>query len=394
MIFQVLDDKRFCPAVYANGEIIRDKFPKELDKTWGYSSFLKEEDVEYARLYCNGKNLGEVCPEDMLPRWELASTKLRAYLTSFQEAKIDLSQHCFFDLVPPNFLLEFCEIKNDITKHVFQNFLRPKNYRFLLSLTKLVEDIKHQKLNLDISSLDGQMGNYRVRQIRKKLESSRYVSYNVFGTKTGRLTTTSDSFPILTLDKNFRKVLKPNNDWLVELDFNAAEIRTFLALAGKEQPGIDIHRWLGDNIFSGNPDRDTIKKNVFAWLYNPAAKNTDLDKIFNKRHVVSKYYQNGAIQNPFDRKIEADDHHSLNYLIQSTTSDILLRRMIDIADLLKDRKSYVSFSVHDSLVIDFANEDKDLLPSIVEKFSNTELGLFKANISAGKDFGNLRILDI
>ena len=68
--------------------------------------------------------------------------------------------------------------------------------------------------------------------------------------------------------------------------------------------------------------------------------------------------------------------------------------MIDIADLLKDRKSYVSFSVHDSLVIDFANEDKDLLPNIVEKFSNTELGLFKTNVSAGKDFGNLRILNI
>ena len=137
MIFQVLDDKRFCPAVYANGEIIRDKFPKELDKTWGYSSFLKEEDVEYARLYCNGKNLGEVCPEDMLPRWELASTKLRAYLTSFQEAKIDLSQHCFFDLVPPNFLLEFCEIKNDITKHVFQNFLRPKKLQIFAFFNKV-----------------------------------------------------------------------------------------------------------------------------------------------------------------------------------------------------------------------------------------------------------------
>ena len=45
-------------------------------------------------------------------------------------------------------------------------------------------------------------------------------------------------------------------------------------------------------------------------------------------------------------------------------------------------------------MIDFANEDKDLLSSIVEKFSNTELGLFKVNVSAGKDFGNLRILDI
>jgi len=355
---------------------------------------LKDAEVEYARLYCNGQTVDEVCPQHMRQRWDTMSSRLKAYLTSFQEAKIDLNQNCFFDLVPVNFLLEFCEIKNDITNHVFANFLRPKNYRFLLSLTKLVDDIKHQKLNLDLSILDKKMGNYRVRQIRKKLEANQFVSYNVFGTKTGRLTTTRDSFPILTLDKSFRSVLKPNNDWFIELDFNAAEIRTFLALADQKQPSIDIHNWLGENIFTAALDREAIKKNVFAWLYNPAAKNEDLDAIFDKKEVVAKFYHNGYIQNPFDRKIEADDHHSLNYLIQSTTSDILLRRMIAIAEKLKERKSYIAFSIHDSLIIDFSDEDKDLLLDVIKEFSNTELGDFKVNVSAGKDFGNLRTLAV
>ena len=392
MIFQTLDDKHMCPAVYADGQIIKENFPKQLSQTWCYSSFLRDMQVDYAQLYCEGKSLDEVCPENLRPRWDKVSLKLKAFLRSFQESKIDLQQHCFFDLVPQSFLLEFCEIKNDITNHVFQNFLRPKNYRFLLSLTKLIDDIKYRELNIDYELLEANMANYRIRQLKKKVEKNRFIKYNIFGTKTGRLTTTKDSFPILTLDKKYRSLLKPNNDWFIELDFNAAEIRTFLSLAGKPQPEDDIHAWLGKAAFNGECDREMIKKNVFAWLYNPSAKNEYLDKIFDKNKVILDHYANNIVVNPYERKINSDMHHALNYLIQSTTSDILLRRMIAISEKLKERKTFVAFSIHDSVILDFSDEDREILLSIIEEFSNTELGRFKANISVGKDFGNMRNL--
>ena len=50
--------------------------------------------------------------------------------------------------------------------------------------------------------------------------------------------------------------------------------------------------------------------------------------------------------------------------------------------------------MHDSLVIDFSEEDKDMLKDLVEIFSNTKLGVFKANVHAGKDFLNMKELNI
>ena len=80
MIFQTLDDKRICPAIYVDGSVHRDVHPPGLTGTWHYSSFLDDLDVEYASLYCNGKTVEEVCPEDLRPRWNKVSKKLRAFL--------------------------------------------------------------------------------------------------------------------------------------------------------------------------------------------------------------------------------------------------------------------------------------------------------------------------
>tara|TARA_B100002019_G_C21099285_1_gene512675 strand:- start:610 stop:813 length:204 start_codon:yes stop_codon:yes gene_type:complete len=66
--------------------------------------------------------------------------------------------------------------------------------------------------------------------------------------------------------------------------------------------------------------------------------------------------------------------------------------MIKIDKFLKNRKSFVSFCVHDSLVLDIVKEDKDIITELVSIFSNTKLGQFKTNISIGLDYGNMKRL--
>ena len=381
-------------GVYYNGTIHKD-LPHEIDRTWSYAPYLAGRDIQYANLYFGKNRVGAACPDNLNDRWDVVGNKLKAFLRSFKESRVDLNENCFFDLVPERFLLEFCEMKNKITDYVLDNYEKPKNYDFLLELTKVLEEIKYQKLSTDLSILNNRIFDFKTKQVRKKIVNSQpYIKYDIFGTRTGRLTTQKDSFPILTLAKEYRRVILPKNDWLVEFDFNAAELRTLIALSGLEQPPEDLHNWNIQNVFKNQGTREEAKKRVFAWLYNPEAKDRLLDKAYNRNLVVKKYFDGSHVSTFFGREIESDKHHALNYIIQSTTSDLFLDRVIDIFKLLKERKSFVSFFIHDSLVIDFSEDDKEILVKIKEIFSDTKLGKFKVNIAAGRNFGSMKKLKI
>lgn len=397
MLFQTLDNKKKCVGVYYDGNLyFNDDLPEGISETWSYSAFLSDRQIRYGYLQCSGRSLSSVCPEHLKDDWEQINKKLKAYMRSLFISKVSLDNNCFYDLVPEKFLLEYCEIKNKITKHVFENFLPPKNLRFLTLLTKVVEDINQQKLNIDIGEFKPYLAEYKARQWKKKVERLEpYIRYDIFGTKTGRLTTKRYSFPILTFPKTYRSIIKPNNDLFVELDYNGAELRTLLALSDKKQPQMDIHEW-NRRYLSGKKvlSRQQIKNSIFAWLYNSKKHpNEDmLRKMYDKDKVLNEYWDGEMVKTCFNREIPADEHHALNYIIQSTCADLILQKMIKIYDILKDRKSNIAFCVHDSVVIDLHADDKHLMRDIIEEFSNTRFGKFKTSVKTGKDFGNLKEL--
>ena len=399
MLFQTLDNKHKCIGVYYDGNLyFNNDLPEGISETWSYASFLSDREVRYGHLQCAGKSLDDVCPDNLKDDWEEINKKLKAYMRSLFISKVSLDDNCFYDLVPEKFLLEFCEIKNKITKHVFQNFLPPKNLRFLTLLTKVVEDINQQKLNIDIDEFKPHLAEYKARQWRKKIEKLEpYIRYDIFGTKTGRLTTKKHSFPILTFPKKYRSIVKPNNDIFVELDYNGAELRTLLALSDKNQPTMDIHEWNKRHLSNNKAmSRQEVKNSIFAWLYNSKKHPNEvaLRKMFDKDKVLSEYWDGETVKTCFNREIPADKHHALNYIIQSTCADLILQKMIKIYDILDGRKSNVAFCVHDSIVIDLHAEDKHLMKDTISEFSNTRFGKFKTSIKTGKDFGNLEELVI
>ena len=393
MIFQTLDDKKECVGVYHDGELIFDDIPRDLTRTWSYSNFLEDEAVEYASIYCHGKSIDSVCPSHLVESWERATARLKAFMRANQIAKVSLAENCFFDLTPPRFLKEYCETKNKICEWVFENYDRPDNYDHLLAIQKVLSEIKYKKVNFDGKELLKYWAENKAKVLHSRFhDAEAYCNYNLFGSKTGRLTLHKHSLPILNMKKEYRAAIKPSNDFFMELDYNAAEARVVLSLLGLDQPKEDIHEHHALNLYSCS--RADAKKRFFAWLYNPNSDDSISGGKYDREMILGKYRIRDSVETLFDRRIKCDDFHAFNYLIQSTCADMVLERMVAIHDLLRGRKSHVAFTLHDSVILDFSSEDKDLIKAIVQEYKNTKLGNFKTTVSAGKDLYNLKLINI
>lgn len=391
MYYQSLDDKTECVGVYVDGQLYFDEMPAGLQRTWRHSGFSSDE-TEYAWIICGGKQLSDVCPDNLKEDLAKVQGKFKAYLKSFKIAKINLHEFCFFDLVPQDFLLHFCEIKNKITKYVFENYEKPINYNHLADVHRLLHKLKYRNLKIDISDSRTLFSSTADRQkIKKILAGTHHLDYNLFGTITGRLTNFNSGIPILTMKKQYRKIIKPQNDWFLSLDYNGAELRTLLSLMGQEQPDYDVHQWNAKNVFSGFLSREEAKEKFFAWLYNPKSDVVD-HSVYDRKKVLNEYYVDGKISTPMGRIIEVDERKALNYLIQSTTSDVVLDRAVQIDKFLNDKKSCISHIVHDEIVIDLDDTERDIVPEIKEMFENNKIGKFLCNLNAGQNYYDLKAL--
>lgn len=401
MLFQTLDDKNECVGFYANDKLsFHTPLPAELSQTWSYSGFLRGKEIDYAQLYVEGKSLDSVCPEHLKADWERVNKKLKSILSSCIESKVSLQENCFFDLTPQRFLIEYCHVRNQITEHVLTNTERPKEYAFFKRFGELLHDIKYRELNIDLDSIQNKLGHEAGMAFYKKIANGKNnIHYNMFGSITGRLTAHRNSFPILTFPKQYRNILLPQNDWFIVFDMNAAELRTAMALLGKSQVEGDLHEWSAQNVFKGQLERSEAKSVATSWLYDSQSAlavkyDSELSELYDKQGLLSKYWIDGHVHTPYNRKIEADRHHAISYLNQSTFIDLFHRQIIKVDDYLKGKKSFVAFLVHDEFVLDVTNDEKECILDIIELLQNTPYGKFPVNVKAGKNYGDLKKLKL
>ncbi len=365
MYFQIVDNNEKCLKMYFSGDLADYKETPKLSKTWKHSPHLSgREDVDYALLYTTDGNIDNACPGFVEDAWNKSSSKISAIMKSTMIAQCDIENNCIYDFVPENFLLDFLLHKEVIIKHIFNTFKKPMHYDALYRAHILAEE-----MNANKNIFEGQL---------------RSTNYNIFGTKTGRLSNPKSEIPILNLKREDRHLLEPTNDLFLEFDYNAAELRTLLALGGKQQPSQDIHEWTAQK---GGCTRDEVKKRTFAWLYNPAARDSLLEGLYDRNRIKDMHYSNGSVITPFKRKIETDDKRALNYIVQSTSSDLCIEQAYKLRNFFQNCRTKICYFMHDSVILDFAKEDRDKFVQAKEIFSNTRLGKYRVNASIGKNFG-------
>ena len=350
--------------------------------TYGFSEFLTSlsKEVVCASVYPGSPGFEkDSCYID-------AKKCISAHIKAVGSCKLPLAE--FYKFVPRSFLCRYFNEKGRLVRLFLSQNKKPKNYEHRLAIESLIGDIASRKVTLKHSVAHSE----RQKRILN-MASSPVVIYNQNKAVTGRLSTSKGSFPIMTLAAKERNFIIPENDILIEFDFNAAEVRTLLALSGVQQPDRDIHEW---NAHLLSPpglttSRKDAKLRFFSWLYDPSKMDSGLDKFYNKQ-VFTKYYSNGFVKTPFSRRIPSDKKHALNYLLQSTSSDLNLEQATKVRSILSEKKSYIKFLMHDSIVLDVAKEDLPLMSAILETFSQTRFGRFLVNVRKGFDFYNLEEL--
>lgn len=396
MLFQVLDHKKDCVGYFADNQIHSTNIIPSQGESWELSEHMRGETYELGRLYSQGAALTDVCPEDMKEEWEKIKKTLKSCLRAFRTSRLSLEENCLYDVIPEYFLFEYLSAKNKITQHVLDTYPRPANYDGMLNLNKMLMDIRLRPLKIDLGPIRHLLSSVRGMNFHRTLQTVNHAcDYNPWGTITGRLSTNPNSLPILTMNKEFRACIKPKNDWLVEFDFNAAELRTLIALTGEEQPQIDIHEWNRENIYRNIGSREDAKKRIFAWMYNSKSEDFLSNRAYDKETVKNKYWDGSKVETDYGRVIEnVDEHHALNYIVQSTTIDMVHEQAYKVYELLKGKKSHISFLIHDAVYIDLADEDRNELLNLLDTFRKTRYNVFKVNVSAGKHLGEMKELKL
>lgn len=383
------------PVVYHAGKVYYSDFPDNLCRTWDYAPVLEglNENTEYAKLYCAGKSMVQCVPTSLQAEFGEAATEYQSHLISAKTAKIDLSKIPPYQVVPENTIKNFYKNSEEILKYIFDAYSKPHNYEVLDQVNKITKNIQHNTLKIDYSYLR----EYTPRNhldaafVKKMMTEECKIKYNIFGTITGRMTTDKSGLSIMTMPSELRPAILPKNDFLVEIDFNAAELRVALSLLGYSQPQEDIHDWNMSRVFKATKDRSEAKKKIFAWLYNSKSENEEIEKIYDRSKILAKYYDGQKIKNFFGREIECEPKVALNYIIQSTAADMFSQQLIKVNELIKSRKTDILYTMHDSIVLDFSHEDRDILQSIIGAFSSTDLGDFLINISIGERYNEMKV---
>jgi hypothetical protein len=392
MLFQAFDDKKECSMIYKSGKF-HNNHTANCTRTWSYAPYLENQEIEYANLFALGKSLEELCPSNKLAQFKEVQKKLKSVVKASQAVGLNSDQICIYDVLPRYLLKEWAEVKNTICEAVFNDYPKPKNYEQLMEITKVITDIKYRPLKLDLSQIDRitiqDKNTYKLISENKPI-----IDYDISKTITGRLSTKQYSFPVMTLAKKYRKVLIPNNSWLFEMDFNACELRVALALLGHAQPEEDLHDWNLKHVFTRAKSRDNAKKRVFSWLYNPNSKDDAISKVYDREKLKTLYFKDNKVTTPYGREIECDEDHAISYLIQSTAADMVFEQMYKVWEFLKDRKSFIKFCNHDSVMIDLHTEQEYEFHPIKELFGDTRFGKFKVNCLGGKNWADMKDLYI
>lgn len=239
---------------------------------------------------------------------------------------------------------------------------------------RLLDMMKPAKINKDSEHIDA------ITDI--KIDNNCFASiirYDNWSSTTGRMTVLSGP-KILTMQRDRRSVFKSRytDGVLIEIDFNALDARTLLAIAGIDAPATDLYAFIADKC-QLQCDRSIIKEAVLAAMYGMSIKNftaryesfpdaidvlQSVKDFFNVKEIERKINSLSSMQNHFGRPLP-NASKILSHYVQSTAVDVVCQGFLKIIDQIDE--PYPIFLIHDALVLDVKKSYVPQLKKIVER---------------------------
>lgn len=356
----------------------------ELEKrySWEYIDELDCSDVQILKIYANENFLKDALNVHELKLYEQYENRFALVKKSLFNCKVDLTDHSVFDFFPIHFFKDLLLQRSDLIRSLIDRLKKPKNYSLIKRSYKFYSKVNRNQLNIS-------------KELCEYVKGKTKLKYTPLGSVNGRVKLLPNSFPILSLRKDKRVHIFPNNDYLFELDYNGLDIRVLLGLSSHSNPDYDIHMWNRQHVFQNSISRDEAKRMFFAWLYNSTDPQltqylSKLNRFYNKEQLLRKHWNNGKIENDYGRIMHSTEHLAVNRLISSTSADLCTEKFLEIDEFLSDKESYIYFTMADSIVIDLSKREKDLVIPLTRMMEKTRYGKFLVNTKLGKNYGDMK----
>ncbi len=258
-------------------------------------------------------------------------------------------------------------------------------------------------------------------------------------TRTGRLSSVEPNIQNIPVkDEEGRKIRKaflPSNDLFFSADYSQIELRILAHISDCQElidtfnNDGDIHTKVASDIYGvsevevSKSMRSTAKAVIFGIVYgisgfglgeNLEMETKEAKKFIQKYYelypgvknymdnIVKEAYMEGSVRTLFNRKRVIEELNSGNYMvrqagerialntpIQGTSADIIKKAMIDIYKELENQnlKSKIVIQVHDELIIDLVESEKEQVTSIVNEKMINAINL-KVPLKVSNDYGS------
>ena len=204
-------------------------------------------------------------------------------------------------------------------------------------------------------------------RVKKHISDGKlYSQYNLW-TTTGRPSNSFGSVNFAALPPEKRKAIVAENDYLVEMDYDAYHLRIISYLVKYDFGKDSVHEHLSKHyecsykeskqrsfqLLYGGIDKQTREKVPFFDLTHKFINNK-WDEINKNKYILTDIYRRRIVLENYE---DLNRNKLFNYLIQAIETELNVRKILLLQEYLFDKKTKLVLYGYDSFLFDFSKQD-------------------------------------